>query len=797
MPDQINSSETKTKVDILSELKVQVATGLSDEEVKQRQITYGLNEVKEKKQFLILLFLKHFWGLTAIMLEITIVISFLLHKYVDVYLIGGLMVFNAIIGFIQESKAAKTVQALKQSLQVLVRVIRNSKWQQVGGNQLVPGDIMRIRTGDFITADAKIIDGMAGTDQSAITGESMLISKKEGDMLFSGSVIKNGECNAVVTSTGVNTFFGKTIQLVQMAKPRLHMEEVVANVVKLLFLIVVVFVGITIVVSLLRGESFISLLPLLLILLVTAVPVAMPAMFTVSMAKGSQQLAAKGILVSRLSATEDAATMTVLCIDKTGTITQNKLSLQDMETAEDFTPDDLVRYGVLASVAANNDPIDMAFLQKAADNNTTTLGYHQTAFTPFSAAIKRTEATVQKDGKQFKVMKGAYNTIKDLCNLQQSKLDLTVDTWAVKGFKTIAVAIQRDNATKLVGIVALVDPPLIDSAKMIAGIKDLGVTVKMLTGDALPIAKEIASQVGVGDDIVTAGLLRKLAAGNDSHSIIIAHGGFAEVLPEDKFTIVKTLQQHHEITGMTGDGVNDAPALKQAEVGIAVKSATDAAKQAASVILLHEGLESIINLITVGRTIHHRITNWVVSKISKTFFTVAFVCAAYFITGQFVIGAFDMVLLLFIIDFVTLTLSTDIVSWSKKPENWNIKPLVKNGFLLGLLLLAEALAWLFICKKYFGLNDPDRLHSFGFATLFFASIFNIFVVRTPTRFYQQAIGKNILLAIIADVILACIILSLGFPGFTKLPIILTGCSLLYFAFCSFIINDWVKVRVKH
>jgi H+-transporting ATPase len=213
--------------------------------------------------------------------------------------------------------------------------------------------------------------------------------------------------------------------------------------------------------------------------------------------------------------------------------------------------------------------------------------------------------------------------------------------------------------------------------------------------------------------------------------------------------------------------------------------------------LLHEGLESIINLITVGRTIHHRITNWVVSKISKTFFTVAFVCAAYFITGQFVIGAFDMVLLLFIIDFVTLTLSTDIVSWSKKPENWNIKPLVKNGFLLGLLLLAEALAWLFICKKYFGLNDPDRLHSFGFATLFFASIFNIFVVRTPTRFYQQAIGKNILLAIIADVILACIILSLGFPGFTKLPIILTGCSLLYFAFCSFIINDWVKVRVKH
>jgi H+-transporting ATPase len=796
MPDQANPYETKTIADVLSELKVLASNGLSDEDVKQRQTTYGLNEVIEKKQLLVLLFLKHFWGLTAIMLEITIVLSFLLQKYIDVYLIGGLMLFNAIIGFIQESKAAKTVQALKQSLQVLVRVLRNTKWQQVLASQLVPGDIIRVRTGDFMTADAKIIDGEAGADQSALTGESMLISKKEGDMLFSGSVIKNGECNAVVTATGVNTFFGKTIQLVQMAKPRLHMEEVVANVVKILFSIVLVFVGLTIAVSLLRGETIISMLPLVLILLVTAVPVAMPAMFTVSMAKGSQQLAAKGILVSRLSATEDAATLTTLCIDKTGTITQNKLSVQDIKADENNTLEDILRYGLLASVAANNDPIDMAFLQKAEDSKTDTSGYQQTSFTPFSADIKRTEAIVQKDGKQFKVMKGAYNTIKSLCNLQQSKLDKTVDGWAAKGFKTIAVAIQRDNITSMVGIVALVDPPLSDSEKMIREIKKLGVTVKMLTGDALPIAKEIATQVGVGDDIVAASLLRQQATGSDSYAIIIAHNGFAEVLPEDKFTIVKTLQQHHEITGMTGDGVNDAPALKQAEVGIAVKSATDAAKQAASVILLHEGLESVINLITVGRTIHHRITNWVVSKISKTLFTVVYVCVAYIITAQFVVSAFDMVLLLFIIDFVTLTLSTDIVSWSKNPESWEIKPLVKHGFILGMLLIAEALLWLIIGKKYFEISDINQLHSLGFASLFFASIFNIFVVRTPTRFYKQPIGKNLLIAIMADIVFACIILSIGLPGLTTLPLIITGSSLLYFALCSLIINDRVKVRVN-
>ena len=319
----------------------------------------------------------------------------------------------------------------------------------------------------------------------------------------------------------------------------------------------------------------------------------------------------------------------------------------------------------------------------------------------------------------------------------------------------------------------------------------------MLTGDALQIAKEIAIQVGVGDDIVSAGLLRERAGGSDNYSMIIAHDGFAEVLPEDKFSIVETLQQHKEITGMTGDGVNDAPALKQAEVGIAVKSATDAAKQAASVILLNEGLEPVINLITVGRTIHHRITNWVVSKISKTLFTVVFVCVAYLITGKFVVGAFDMVLLLFIIDFVTLTLSTDIVSWSKKPETWKIKPLVEDGFLLGSLLIAEALIWLFIGEKYFDLTDINQLHSFGFATLFFASIFNIFVVRTPVRFYINPIGKNLLLAIIADIILACVILSIGLPGFTPLPIIVTISSLLYFAFCSLIINDWVKKKTNY
>jgi H+-transporting ATPase len=423
-------------------------------------------------------------------------------------------------------------------------------------------------------------------------------------------------------------------------------------------------------------------------------------------------------------------------------------------------------------------------------------GLTQRSFTPFSADFKRTEAVVEKEGKEFKVMKGAYNTIKGLCGMQAASLDKTVETWAVQGFKTIAVAIVQDNVTTLTGIAALIDPPIADSAQMISRIKALGVKVKMLTGDALPIAKEIAVQVGIGDDIVEASLLRNIPDPKKVHDIIIAHEGFAEVLPEDKFNIVKALQQYHEITGMTGDGVNDAPALKQAEVGIAVTDATDVAKQAASVVLLHEGLENIISLITVGRTIHHRITNWVVSKISSTLFKVIFICTAYIISGQFVVGAFDMIFLLFIVDFVSLILSTDTVSSSMNPESWKIRPFAKKGCILGLLNTIEAFAWLFIGNRYLGIKGINELHSFGFVILFFTGIFNIIIIRTPERFYKQPIGKVLLYAMIADAAVVIFLVTIGLAGFMKLSLLITGISLLYFALCSFLINDWIKVKLN-
>ena len=430
-----NPYEAKTVPDVLSEFTVQVASGLSPAEIPLRQQKYGLNEVPEDQPSMLLVFARHFWGLTAFMLEFTIIVSLFLHKYADVYLISGLMLFNAVIGFAQEIKAAKTVKALKSSLQVMVRVLRGGQWAAVTGNQLVPGDIIRIRTGDFITADAKLISGTAAADQSALTGESARIDKKEGNILYAGSSVKSGECTAVVISTGIKTFFGKTAELVQKAKPRLHMDEVVASVVKILFILVLLFMGITISVSLFRGDTFLSNLPLMLILLISAVPVALPAMFSVSMARGARQLATKGVLVSRLTATEDAATLTDLCIDKTGTLTQNKLSVRETVAVNGFTVTALLQYAALASVAADNDPIDLAFLQKVKDDKIDVSTFHQLSFTPFTAALKRTEALVQQDGKSFTVIKGAYNTIKDLCKGQQNGFDQQVDAWGRKALR--------------------------------------------------------------------------------------------------------------------------------------------------------------------------------------------------------------------------------------------------------------------------------------------------------------------------------------------------------------------------
>ncbi|HMX82925.1 MAG TPA: plasma-membrane proton-efflux P-type ATPase [Saprospiraceae bacterium] len=772
-----------------------ILAGLNETDIAELRAKYGYNEIEQKKKPAILLLLSKFWGLSAWMLEATVIISFALHKYFDGFVITFLLLFNGAIGFYNELKAARTVEALQQRLQVMVRVLRNGAWQLLPSRELLPGDILRIRTGDFITADLTLKHGEVKTDKSALTGETALVTEKPEDKLYAGSVIKAGEGTAVVDAIASSSYFGKTVQLVIKSEHKLHMEEVVARVAKMLFVSVLLILSLTTFIGLIGGQSLLSMLPLILILLVTAIPVGLPAMFTISMARGSRELSNKGVLVSKLSATEDAATLTTLCIDKTGTITKNELTLQDVTSFGTFTQRDVIRYGVMASVKANEDNIDLAFFDYIENNPSLTISaYQQLTFMPFDASRKHTEAVVQSEGKVMTVAKGSFIAISGLCGKTEEIAKAKVSEWAQKGFKTIAVAVafvERDF--QFAGIVALYDPPRPDAREMLAEIMNLGIGIRMLTGDALPIAREIAIQAGLGNNIISMNECRSDTDTDRLSETINSHRGFAEVLPEDKYNIVKQLQQQGEIVGMTGDGVNDAPALKQAEVGIAVKNATDVAKQSASIILIQEGLRQIIDLIKTGRTIHVNISNYTVNKIAKTILTILFVCTSFLITRTFVVTTIDMVLMLFLIDFVVLTLAVDKVSWSQKPADWKIHRLVEKGILLGFLLFLGCTAGFFGIKNLFDIQNEAMLHSLGFACLFFSAVMAIPVIRTDDTFYKAPISRLLLSVILADLLLVMLLLTFGFPGFAKLPLEVSAITLVYFGVMMALVNDPAKV----
>jgi P-type E1-E2 ATPase len=450
-------------------LKVNPETGLARVEVDARRKENGYNEVAVVKGHPALVFLKKFWGISAWMLELIMILSAVLGKFSDLIVVGALLVINAVLSFMQERRAAGVVAALRKRLQVNARVRRDSSWQVIPARELVPGDIVRVRPGDIIPADVKLLTGTLTVDQSALTGESKDADKKTGEVLSSGSVVRQGEGNGVVILTGAKTYFGRTTQLVQEARPKLHIEAVVAKVVRWLFVIVGALICVVVALSLIRHVSLLEMIPLMLVLLMSAVPVALPVMFTVSMAVGAKELAKLGVLVTRLSATEDAATMDVLCVDKTGTITMNQLAVTGVIPLENATEADVLFAGALASQEANQDPIDLAFLAAAKDRHVFDgrPAVTSVSFAPFDAKNRRTEAVVEQDGQRLHVMKGALRTIAAACGLQPpaiEALEARVSASAAKGYRTLAVARGPENgALTLVGLVALYDPPRPDA----------------------------------------------------------------------------------------------------------------------------------------------------------------------------------------------------------------------------------------------------------------------------------------------------------------------------------------------
>ena len=788
--------------EVLTFLHSNLNTGLDSLEVKKRVISYGFNEVEKVKTRTVLLFLKKFWGLTAWLLEIIIFLSLYLKNYADCAVVTGLLVMNSILGFWEEQKADRVVEELQNKLQITARVLREKKWMGIPARELIPGDIVRLRAGDFVPADIFILDGVLGLDQSALTGESMETEAQVQNIAYSGSIVKRGEATGIVILTGSNTYFGQTTQLIQIARPQLHVEAIITTVVKWLLLIVGSLLGIVLLISSLKGTPFLEMVPLTLVLLLSAIPVALPAMFTVSMAIGSMDLSKKNVLVTKLNATEDAAAMDILCVDKTGTITLNQLSIQSIIPFGGFNEDDVIRYGLFASEEANQDPIDQAFIRAAKEKNLKNEAFTRKQFHPFDADKRRTEASVRTQDSWFRVTKGAIPVIlevsRELDEMKKHKLDVHIETLSKKGYRTLAVAKgERDQPFELVGIVALHDQPRPESRQLIQDLNGFGISVKMLTGDALPIAREVAQEVGIHGNVIS---MAEVKTRSIQEKPLLAREfeestGFAEIFPEDKYLVVKSLQEKGHIVGMTGDGVNDAPALKQAEVGIAVRDAVDVAKGAASIVLTGEGLSGILELVATGRMISQRITTWILSKISRTILQSLFIVLAYFWTGQYVVSAFAMILLLFVTDFVKIALSTDRVTISKKPETWNVTGMVKVSVFVGLLMLFESLLLLFIGFHFFQiLNYPERIHTFTFELLFFFSIFSLFLLREKGRFWNSLPSSTLLVAIVIDSILAIVFTVFGLPGLSPIPISQTLFIGLYTAIFSLFINDFLKVQ---
>jgi len=780
------------------DLQTDTVNGLSLEETKKRLVEYGYNEVPEKKPNPILKFATKFWGLTSWMLEFTVIMEWILGKYLEAYVIIILLVFNAVVSFIQEEKASSAVDLLRQKLAVKTRVKRGGVWVVLPARELVPGDIVRLRAGDLAPADVQVVEGCVDVDQSALTGESLAIEKKTGDLLYSGSTVSSGETTGTVTATGLKTYFGRTAELVQTAKPKMHIEETIAKVVRWLLVMVVASVAVGMGLALFRGIDPTEIAPLTVVLLVSAIPVALPTMFTISMALGSLELSRKGAVVTRLDAVEDAASMDILCADKTGTITMNRLTLADVLPVGPHTKEEVVLYGALASQEANQDPIDLAFISKAKEMQLPVASYDQVSFTPFDPSTRRTEASVKFEKEEFYVVKGAVKTIMALCGDCHDgldKIERDIDGFVVKGYRILAVAKGGSREeVELTGVAALNDKPREDSPHLISELKKLGISVKMLTGDALAIAKEVASQAGLGNKISRITDLKNHLDDENTLKTMEESDGFAEIYPEDKYLIVKKLQARGHVVGMTGDGVNDAPALKQAEVGIAVSNATDIAKKSSSVVLSLEGFEGIFDMVVIGRMVYQRISTWTINKIIRTFKRVVFIVLAFILTGNFVVSTFNMILLLFLSDYVTLSISTDKVRFSEKPEKEKTTGLVKLGVSYGSLIVAESLLILYIGMGYFGLNSSiEKLQTFIFVWLTLSGYYTVLSIRERRHFWDSRPSLWLTFALVINTAIVYVISTIGLPGLASITSLEFFFILAYGFVACLLINDLAKV----
>jgi H+-transporting ATPase len=722
--------------------------GLTEAEAQQRLSKYGFNEVSEKRQSSVLSFLKRYWGPMPWLLELAIILSVVLKHYLEAGIIFALLTINTVIGQIQSRGSQKALAALEKRLAINARVLRDGNWATKEAREIVPGDIISVGLGDIIPADAKVISGELSIDQSILTGESLPVYARESAIIYSGSIIKHGEAKCIVVNTGANTYFGKTAELVKNAKPKSHQEQIMLAIVKYMMFLGIGALILVAIYSVIIGTGILSILTFAIIFLMGAVPVALPAVLAIVQSVGAVELSKKGVLVTRLDSIEDAASIDILCLDKTGTITQNKLSVGEVIPFGNVTQNDVIMMAGLACQEQSKDTIDTALLEYSRSLNINPEAHTCVSFTPFEPATKRSEAIIASGDKTFRVIKGAPQTVIALCKTLDEKLKIDlyqkVEELSQKGCRALGVARSPLNDLENIqfaGLISLADPPRPDSKSMIAGMRELGVKPLMLTGDNIAIAKEIAIQVGIGDKIIRMNDIRNLSE-TEQTKIINESDGFAEIYPEDKYKIVKLLQSKGHMVGMTGDGVNDAPALKQAELGIAVNSATDVAKASASMVLTEPGIAVIIDAIKISRHIYQRMLTWVINKVTKVIQVIGLLTIGFFWFHDLVVSLLGMTLLIFANDFVTMSLATDNVNYTAKPNNWNVKNITFASLIVGALLVVEGTVALFIGSQYFHL-PLEQLQTFSVLMLIFTSQFRVYIVRERKYFWSSRPGREL------------------------------------------------------
>ena len=771
--------------------------GLTSAEAKKRLAESGYNELPEKKRNPLVEFFSHFWGPIPWMIEAAATLSALVHHWADLIIILVLLLANAIVGFWEEFQAGNAIAALKANLALKARVKRDGAWSEVAARELVPGDLVRLRLGDIVPGDARLLEGEpVEVDQSALTGESLPVSRKTGESVYSGSILKRGDIDAVVSATGKATYFGKTVQLVESAHTVSHFQMAVLKIGNYLIILAVVLVILIIGVAMSRGDKFITTLQFALVLTVAAIPVAMPTVLSVTMAVGARLLARKQAIVSKLVAIEELAGMDLLCSDKTGTLTQNKLKLGEPFCVRGVKPEDVIFFGALASRAEAADAIDQAVLNGLKDRESLK-ACQVLHFQPFDPVGKRTEATLKTaDGKQFRVTKGAPQVILKLAanaGVVEAEVEKAVNAFAVRGFRSLGVArTDEQDHWQFLGVLPLSDPPREDSKATIATAKEMGVRVKMVTGDQVAIGKEIAALVGLGTNILDASLFAgtnpQQAAQLDE--AIEKADGFAQVFPEHKYHIVEVLQKRGHIVGMTGDGVNDSPALKKADAGIAVSGATDAARAAASIVLLSPGLSVIITAIQESRKIFQRMTSYATYRIAETIRVLLFKTLSILVFNFYPVTAVMIVLLALLNDGAILSIAYDRVKYSDQPEAWNMRNVLGIATVLGLAGVVSSFGLFYLGERVFHLNR-ELIQTLMYLKLSVAGHLTIFVTRTRGPFWSTRPAPVLLIAVIGTQLIATCFAVFGW----LMPPIGWGWALAVwgYALAWFLVNDRVKL----